>query len=406
VLVLLTVPLFLCLSCGSGVPPSGDEDLSAYRDPGMGPFEEVASEELIERCGLDPDILASIDSETPYPYAVVRYGLLCHEHYPDPETIGPDSIRENYSATKTLSAAVVGLAVKMSADLDYPLSDTDRMDEWVDDISFNPEARVAHVLAMLGHNESLAYGEREFSYDAAGNVQINRLSEVVEEVIAQAPAHFENVETTGEFTERFLFEPLGMTHSVWTGNIFAFTWSSNLRDMARLGLVITHDGVYDQQRVLPEEWVYKMTHPAFEDANTGYGYLTWLGAKAHHKIPLYEPFLNFPLGGCEPAALWREYPHGLSESPDCEYRDFYSCEQVHDTGVFAAVGLNGQIILGHPGLDLVVVAKEAGNAFVSTLWDLIRPALVEHDPIYQGDIEAFCEDYRAGDYAPDLIILP
>jgi hypothetical protein len=149
-----------------------------------------------------------------------------------------------------------------------------------------------------------------------------------------------------------------------------------------------------------------MTHPAFEDANTAYGYLTWLAAKSHHKVPVYDEFIDAPLGDCQPAALWREYPHGLSESTDCEYLPTDSCEQVFDAGVFAAVGLQGQVIAGHPGLDLVLVTKNSGTAFVSTHWDLIRRALVEHDPVYPGDEDAFCEAYASGEYAPDLILLP
>ena len=49
--------------------------------------------------------------------------------------------------------------------------------------------------------------------------------------------------------------------------------------MARLGLLLVHDGVWDGQRLLDPEWVYKITHPAFEDINTGYGYLTWVAAE-------------------------------------------------------------------------------------------------------------------------------
>ena len=86
------------------------EDLPVYRDPGRGPFEEVATEDLIERCGLDPDILASIDASVDYPYAVVRYGLLCHVYYPEEEDWGPEVIVENLSATKTLAAAAFGRA--------------------------------------------------------------------------------------------------------------------------------------------------------------------------------------------------------------------------------------------------------------------------------------------------------
>ena len=404
---LLVFGLLLLVACEDGSSPA-TEDPASYHDPGRGPFEEVATEDLVGRCGLDPDILASIDASINYPYAIVRYGLLCHEHYPDDAEAGPEVMSENFSVTKTMAGAVFGRAVKLSAELEYPLRDTDRMDSWVDDITFNPDARVAHVLGMVAHNENLEFGSREFSYDTYGNIQINKLSEVIEAVIAQDPEEFEGVQTSAEFADRFFFEPLGMDHSEWSGYYFAFGWISNLRDMARLGLLLVHDGVYDNQAILSEDWVYKMTHPSFEDANTGYGYLTWLGASNFYKVPGGYPYYLFePFGECEPPALWPEYPHGLSDSPDCGYRGVYPCEQDFDVGVFSANGGVGNIILGHPALDLVLVAKDAeGGLFISGLWDLIRPALVEHDPVYQGDMEAFCRDYAAGAYAPDLIPLP
>ena len=56
----------------------------------------------------------------------------------------------NWSTTKTLGATVVGRAAYMSADLQMPLQDSDRMDFWIDDISFNQDAQVGHVLAMIG----------------------------------------------------------------------------------------------------------------------------------------------------------------------------------------------------------------------------------------------------------------
>lgn len=39
-------------------------------------------------------------------------------------------------------------------------------------------------------------------------------------------------------------------------------------------------------------------------------------------------------------------------------------------------------------------------------WDLIRSALIAHDPVFAGDEPAFCEAYGAGDHAPDLIAAP
>jgi hypothetical protein len=383
-----------------------DPALAVYADPGAGAWETVAPEDLIEVCGLDPDILAEIDDRTSYPYAIVRYGVLCHEHYPEGSP-GPGEIAENYSATKTLGAAIVGRAVKMSARLPRPLSDEDRMDAWVEDITFNPDALVAHVLAMVGHSDDLAYGQRTFEYDTIGDVQINRLSDVVEEVIAQDPDLFGGVTTTGEFADRYLFEPLGMFESSWSGENFAFSWGSSLRDMARLGLLLLHDGVWNQRRLIDEDWVYKMTHPAFEDTNTGYGYLTWLAASSNYKFPGIDVFMPGPYGSCQPSALWPSYPHTPSEASDCGYGGVYPCDQEYDIGAFAAAGYGGQLIVGHPGLDLVIVTKDAGIlAFVTSPWDLIRSALIEHDPTYAGDDAAFCAAYAAGGYAPDLIAAP
>ena len=279
------------------------------------------------------------------------------------------------------------------------------MDAWVDDISFNPEALVAHVLAMVASSESLGFGQRHFEYDGNGSREINRLIDVVEAVIAQDPEHFQGVSTIADFTQREVFDRLGMDNSFWAGETMATSWNSDLRDMARLGLLLIHNGVWDQSRLLSKEWVYKMTHPSFEDANTGYGYLTWLAAARNHS-PFNSDF-TFPIpnGSCQPFAVWQEYPHPFSEATDCNYNGEYSCIQIHDVGVFGAAGFGGQLIVGHRGLDLVLVTRDAGlpPVHINTPWELVRKALIEHDPVYHGDEEAFCAAYGAGDYAPDLI---
>ena len=56
-----------------------------------------------------------------------------------------------------------------------------------------------------------------------------------------------------------------------------------------------------------------------------------------------------------------------------------------------------QLIVGHPGLDLVLVVKDLGGAaFHGTLWGPVRPAVIALDPVYQGDEGgAFCSAYGA-----------
>ncbi len=392
--VLLAV---LSVGCGDSDSVGGTAGAFQTTDPGTGAWERVSRERVAEECGLDPDLLDQANLAIDRPWAIIRYGKLCHEYYPS----GQDEVTEVYSATKTLSAVVTGIAVHETADLPRsgrktgPLLDTDRVDHWLDDFAFNPDAQVAHVLGMVGHNQDIGFGQRTFAYDADGSVQINRLSDVINTAIDQDPGRFgEDLE---QFTQRYLYEPVGMTDSTWSGGerdkIFAFTWQTTTHDMARLGLLMLNGGVWNGERVLSEDWIYKMTHPSFEDAATSYGYLTWLSTG------LLDPFF----GECAPPAIWREHPHGLSESPDCGYGAEASCEQEHDVGVWSALGLFGQIITGHPALDMVIVAKDIGDAVsAGGAWAFARPALVAEDPRYAGDEAAFCQAYGSSGYAPDL----
>ena len=47
--------------------PVDEPDLSVYADPGTGAWETVAREDLVDECGLDPDVLDEIDGRTGYP---------------------------------------------------------------------------------------------------------------------------------------------------------------------------------------------------------------------------------------------------------------------------------------------------------------------------------------------------
>ena len=391
-------------STPSGTPTSSPTPIPA--DPGAAPWEPVPAADVAARCGLDPDLLAAADPMVNRPYVVVRYGLLCHEYYPSGDL---DPTAEVFSTTKTFGGLVTGIAAYQTRDLPRtgrktgPISDEDRADHWLDEISFNPEARVAHVLAMVAHNIDLGFERKAHMYDTVGTVQINRLSDVINTALQQDPERLgANLE---EFTQRHVFGPLGMQSSSWTGGlpnkIFAYFWHSTVRDMARVGLLMLHGGVWSGERLLDEEWVYRMTHPSFEDANTGYGYLTWLNAASNWTFGLGDGLHQGPVDPCAPPALYPTYPHGLSEAADCHYDPPYTCDQTYDVGMWFAAGLGGQYLVGHRGLDLVLAVKDfAGGP--TGIWAAVRPALVALDPTFQGDEAAFCAEYSRGAYAPDL----
>jgi len=207
-----------------------------------------------------------------------------------------------------------------------------------------------------------------------------------------------------------LFRKLGITGS-WAMLMWGTGAQFSISDMARLGIMMIHGGWYNGEYVVDPEWIYWMTHPAWEDANTSYGMYTWLNHRGNATGIGGELSASGqgPSGGdpCAPAAIWQRYPHPPSEATDCMPEAGNSCEQQYDTGVFSAQGLGGQFIVGHRGLDLVIVVKNySGQQGPLGMWNAIRPAVVALDPQFQGDEAAFCDAYGNGNYAPDLLVSP
>lgn len=371
--------------------PEGSE--ADYRDPGKGPWQKVDPSE----CKLDASKLNDRNIGT---YAIFRYGKLCHMK-------GGDGVGQMFSATKTLGGVMVGRAAYLTRDVPRTGPGTgtiipeDKAIDWLGRVSYNRDASLTHVMGMVAHSRSL--DNLTWSYDTIGSVQINTMIDVVEKAIRQVPGLGTSAQA---FMRKEIFEKMGMSNSSWSTALGISTgWTANLSDMGKLGTLLLHDGWYGGERLVAREWVYRMSHPAFEEANTSYGQLTWLNHRGNAAGigGNITTGANAPEGDpCAPAAFWPQYPHGLSKATDCRAK-VGSCKQKHDVGVFSAQGLNGQFIVMHPGLDLVIAARNfSGGDGPLGLWRAVRPALVAMDPVFQGDEEAFCKAYGAGDYAPDL----
>jgi CubicO group peptidase (beta-lactamase class C family) len=272
-----------------------------------------------------------------------------------------------------------------------PILHEDKATDWLGNVGYNQEALLSHVMAMVAHNGSLAYGAKSFSYDTVGTVQISSIVDVSMVAVQQKSG---TPTRDVEFMNTEVFMKLGMSDSSWPGSTIGYGWTGTLEDMGRVGVMLVHDGWYGGERFMEASWVYRMSHPSHEDANTAYGQLAWLNNRGGGTS------FGAAIDQCAPAAFWPKYPHVGSEAPDCGAQDG-NCVQEHDVGVFSAQGLGGQFIVMHPGLDLVITAHNASEP--ASLWAAIRPAVVAMDPEYTGDDAAFCEAYGAGKYAPDLL---
>ncbi|HVF16251.1 MAG TPA: serine hydrolase [Steroidobacteraceae bacterium] len=367
-------------------PPTGT-------DPGTGPWTLIPSANVATECRLDPALLQQANRTLGLAWAVVRYGKLCHEYYPS----GRDPADQVYSTTKTMGALTIGALIHQSRAFTPtttrkrgPLGEFQRVDHWLDSFTFNRDSTTAHVLAMTAAaSTSLAWGQKEWRYDTVGSEAINRLSDVTNTVIAQDPTRLGS--NIGQFWRRHFAQPLDLESSTWgssdTSKNFATSWNTTIRDMARVGLLMLNGGVWDGQRLVDENYLYNLMHPAFEDANTGYGYLTWLNED----------------DSCAPKPIHRSYPHGLSQATSCMRAE--GCSQTYDVGVSYAAGAGGQYIVVHRGLDLVIVVKDSGGQSgnePARFWRVLRPALLALDPTFRNNEAGFCAAYGQGEYAPDL----
>ena len=92
-----------------------------------------------------------------------------------------------------------------------------------------------------------------------------------------------------DYAREKLWEPLGAeADASWgvdaTGQEVTYAFfNAVLRDWARLGLMLAHDGTWNGKRIVPREWLLASTSIAPEDSHlklgwiwSGYGYQIWL----------------------------------------------------------------------------------------------------------------------------------
>ena len=207
------------------------------------------------------------------------------------------------SVSKTVSSIIVGIAVTrgdFKASLDTPLLtyfDLARVKN-VDERKRRITLR--HVLTMstgLDWNEEVAYDDPRNDADLMEATD-DWVQYVIDRPMAQEPGKVFNYSSgvsellafifqkeTGQdiekYGEKYLFAPLGMDH-YWKrspmgvvdteGGLFLRT-----ADLAKIGYLYLHDGMWDGQQIVSKDWVKQSLAP-FIDAEEGfkYGFKWWL----------------------------------------------------------------------------------------------------------------------------------
>ena len=207
------------------------------------------------------------------------------------------------SVSKTVSSIIVGIAVTrgdFKADLDTPLLKYFDVAKVKNVDQRKRRITLRHVLTMstgLDWNEEVAYDDPRNDADLMEATD-DWVQYVIDRPMAHEPGKVFNYSSgvsellafifqkeTGQdiekYGEKYLFTPLGMDH-YWKrspmgvvdteGGLFLRT-----ADLAKIGYLFLHDGMWDGQQIVSKDWVKQSLAP-FIDAEEGfkYGFKWWL----------------------------------------------------------------------------------------------------------------------------------
>jgi CubicO group peptidase (beta-lactamase class C family) len=249
---------------------------------------------------MDPDRLAelqrAIDSRklAVHSFLVIRHGYIVAESYYPP--YGPDTPHQVYSCAKSIASALVGIAIaegylegldqpvlelfpgrtftnvderKQALTLEHLLTMTAGLD-WQDtDATFSRLYYSDDWVQFMLDRPMVETPGRRFNYCSGCS---HLLSAMIQEKTG----------STLDFAQSRLFEPLGISSARWQTDpqgIPIGGWGLEItpRDMARLGYLYLHQGVWDGRQVVPAEWVEASTQKqTASDDWLDYGYQWWV----------------------------------------------------------------------------------------------------------------------------------
>jgi len=213
---------------------------------------------------------------------------------------GETSLHDMRSVSKSVVSACIGIAIAQGKikSVDEKIFDFFREYQ-----QYRNEGReqltIRHFLTMtpgLKWNENVPYDNPENS-----EIQMNRSSDPAKFVLSQplihAPGKVWNYnggtteilariieKSTGrnvhEFSKEFLFAPLGISNSYWSGYKTPAAASGlrlTSRDALKFGILYLQNGKWQNDQIIPEQYVKDSTTPHAEvDDTAGYGFQFWI----------------------------------------------------------------------------------------------------------------------------------
>ncbi len=240
---------------------------------------------------------------------IIRHGYLIFEKYLNVEEYlghtqsNQDNMHSLYSATKSFTSALTGIAIeegyientsvkvvdffpdttienldsrKKNMTLQHLLTMTTgfEWDEWTGDSAVKMLKKTNPVKHML--DLPMKYDPGTVLTYCTGASHL--LSAIIQKTTGK---------TTLEFARKYLFDPLGISEAQWTYdhqniNHGGHGLSLTSRDMAKFGYLYLNNGTWNGKQILSTDWINKssQTYNSFED-NVGYGYQWWTSPQSN-----------------------------------------------------------------------------------------------------------------------------
>jgi CubicO group peptidase (beta-lactamase class C family) len=238
-------------------------------------------------------------------FLVARNGILILEEYFN--GIGPDSVMDVRSVTKSFTSALLGIAIAQG----FIKSTDDTLGAYlVPGVveSLEPEKAAISVYQLLTMSAGFQWAQGRHGPDFGDwYLSDDHVQHVLDKPLVTTPgttfaysdgmAHLASVvltEATGrkadEFAAEELFSPTGIPERTWLRGNRGYNFGGvrlhlSLRDMWRFGELYLNHGRVGTTQVVPESWIEESTRShlstdGYSPFGPGYGYFWWIGEGA------------------------------------------------------------------------------------------------------------------------------
>jgi len=270
----------------------------------VSPYPEADAQNIDGRDLADATaVLSQIDGMRGF--LVARNGVIVLEEYFN--AIGPDSVMDVRSVTKSFTSALMGIAIERG----FIESTDDTLGElFVPGVAphLDPEKAAISIHNLLTMSGGFQWRQGRLGSDFADwYLSDDHVQFVLDKPMVAAPgtifaysdgmAHLVSVvitEATGqnadEFAAEHLFAPLGIAERTWLRGNRGYNFGGvrlqvSLRDMWKFGELYLNHGIRGGTQIVPEAWVQRSTQTylntnGFSPFGPEYGYFWWIGEGA------------------------------------------------------------------------------------------------------------------------------